>query len=140
MIAFVFSESEISGLASKVLSHYSDVRVFTFEGDLGAGKTTFVKSLCQELASEDEASSPTFSLVNEYETKGGERLYHMDLYRVEAEDELLNIGFEDYIHSGSYCFVEWPEVGASYLDSYVHVQIEILAEGYRKFSFSRRNN
>ena len=139
MYAFVFNQSELQKLASEMLSVYSDVKIFTLDGDLGAGKTTFVKAICNALTAVDEVSSPTFSLVNEYETENGSCIYHMDLYRVEEVDELLNIGFEDYLHSGKICLIEWPSVGREYLDEHVHIQIEILDHGYRNFKFERKH-
>lgn len=138
MHAFIFKESDILGLASKVISTFHEYKIFTLEGDLGAGKTTFVKALCGALESIDDISSPTFSLVNEYETKSSSRIYHMDLYRVEDESELLNIGFEDYLHTGAYCFIEWPAIGKAYLDNHIHIQIDILSNDYRKFTFSKK--
>lgn len=139
MFAFVFNQSELQKLASEMLSVFSDVKIFTLDGDLGAGKTTFVKAICNALSSVDEVSSPTFSLVNEYETEDNSCIYHMDLYRVEEAEELLNIGFEDYLHSGKVCLIEWPSVGIEYLDEHVHIQIEILDHGYRNFIFERKH-
>jgi tRNA threonylcarbamoyladenosine biosynthesis protein TsaE len=138
MHAFLFSESQLADLASKVISDYPEFRIFTFQGDLGAGKTSFIKALCRELQIVDDVTSPTFSLVNEYETKDGNAVFHMDLYRLENEDELLNIGLEDYLHSGSYCFIEWPAVAEAYYDDHVHISIEILAKDYRKFTLHRK--
>jgi len=139
MYAFIYKQSDLAGLASKMLAVYSDVKVFTLEGDLGAGKTTFVKSICEALSIVDEVSSPTFSLVNEYETKNGDSIYHMDLYRVEEEEELLNIGLEDYLESQNLCLIEWPSIGENYLDDRVHIHIEILDHGFRKFTFTRKS-
>ena len=76
---------------------------------MGAGKTTFIKAICKNLGVEDMTSSPTFSLVNEYETRQGQRVYHFDLYRINSEIEALDMGIDDYLYSGNWCFIEWPE-------------------------------
>ena len=138
MHAFLFSESDLTNLAALVLKEYSEYRVFTFEGDLGAGKTSFIKALCKELRIVDDVSSPTFSLVNEYETEEARIAYHMDLYRIEDEEELLNIGLEDYLDSGNYCFIEWPTIAEALYDNRIHISIEILDDDFRKFTLSRK--
>ena len=84
-------------------------RVYAFYGRMGAGKTTFISEVCRQLGSADEASSPTFSIVNVYETDRLGTVYHMDCYRLEDEEEAFDAGLEDYFNSGSVCFVEWPE-------------------------------
>ncbi len=83
--------------------------VVLFQGPMGAGKTTIITELCKQLGVEDAMSSPTFSLVNEYATKEGDPIYHFDFYRIEDEEEAMDMGYEDYFWSGSWCFVEWPE-------------------------------
>lgn len=84
------------------------VSVVIFEGEMGAGKTTFIKAICRALGVTDAVSSPTFSIVNEYETAAGRRLYHFDFYRIEEEQEALDIGALEYFDSGNLCFIEWP--------------------------------
>lgn len=84
-------------------------KVVLFNGLMGAGKTTFIKSLCKHLGVEDVTSSPTFSLVNEYKTIEGSSIYHFDLYRINSELEALDMGIDDYLYSGNWCFIEWPE-------------------------------
>lgn len=138
MHAFLFSESNLSKLASAVILEFSEHRIFTFEGDLGAGKTSFIKALCKELKVVDDVSSPTFSLINEYETEVGKSVYHMDLYRIEDKEELLNIGLDDYLNTDAYCFIEWPAIAESHYDDYIHVSIEILENDYRKFTLSHK--
>lgn len=101
-------------------------RVFAFHGGMGAGKTTFISALCHALGVVYEPSSPTFAIVNEYADSCGKPLYHFDFYRVESTEEALYMGMEDYFYSGSYCFVEWPEVALPLMPAdTVHVRIEV---------------
>ncbi len=95
--------------AKELLETYKDYRVFAFYGEMGAGKTTFIKELCKLLNVTDQVNSPTFSIINEYATKDGDLIYHADLYRLKDEEEAFNIGFMDYLSSGNYCFIEWAE-------------------------------
>lgn len=106
--------SELSENARQLLSFASELKVFAFEAEMGAGKTTFIKVLCKELGSKDNFSSPTYSIVNEYSTPN-EKLYHFDLYRLKSAEELLDIGFEEYVDGKHYCFIEWPELAISFL-------------------------
>lgn len=103
-------ESEIPAVAKQLLKRYPDNRVFAFRGEMGAGKTTFIKALCRELGSTDSLSSPTFSIVNEYQSDSGDPIYHIDLYRVETLQEALDLGLTEYLDSGYYSFIEWPQV------------------------------
>jgi tRNA threonylcarbamoyladenosine biosynthesis protein TsaE len=84
-------------------------KVCLFKGEMGSGKTTFIKAVCEALGVTDTISSPTYSLVNEYETKDSQLIYHFDFYRITAEHEALDMGYEDYLYSGAWCFIEWPE-------------------------------
>ena len=102
-------------VAAALLHTCSDHRVFTFRGDLGAGKTTLIKALCRELGVEENTSSPSFAIVNEYHDLNHEPVYHFDLYRLKDVSELQGIGLEEYLDSGHYCFVEWPELAAGKL-------------------------
>lgn len=86
-----------------------DEDVILLNGPMGAGKTTIIKAICKELGVEDEVSSPTYSLVNEYQTANGEIVYHFDLYRIGDENEALDMGIEEYLYSGNKCLIEWPE-------------------------------
>ncbi|MBK7270131.1 MAG: tRNA (adenosine(37)-N6)-threonylcarbamoyltransferase complex ATPase subunit type 1 TsaE [Flavobacteriales bacterium] len=89
-------------------------RVFALHGDLGAGKTTLIKAFCSVLGVKDRTSSPSFAIVNEYQRDTGEALYHFDLYRLKAAEELEGIGFNEYLDSGAYCFIEWPELAGEF--------------------------
>lgn len=99
---------ELPAAAVKLLSFANEERVFVFFGEMGAGKTTFIKALCKELGVTDTISSPTFSIVNEYESPGGS-VYHFDFYRLKDQSEAFDLGYEDYLYSGKYCLIEWPE-------------------------------
>lgn len=121
----VKSIDELPDLAKEVLAKFESKRVFLLKGDLGAGKTTFIKVLCEQLGVEEDMSSPTFSLINEYKGANGP-VYHMDLYRLKDEMEAYDIGLEDILDSGSYCFIEWPEKIYNLLsDDFVRVSIHV---------------
>ena len=106
--------------------------MFALKGDLGAGKTTLIKGLCEILGVSEGTSSPSFSIVNEYRTEHGDRVYHFDLYRLRAPEELEGIGFVEYVDSGAYCFIEWPELGLDLLPKdAVVIEINTSANGTR---------
>ena len=111
--------------AKQLMNFAKEHRVFLFDAPMGAGKTTFIKSLCQFLNVTDTMSSPTYSIVNEYYTNSKLKLYHFDLYRLKSSEELFELGFEDYIESGNYLFIEWPELAMPFLDSYLRIIITI---------------
>ena len=110
-----------------------DARVFAFYGAMGAGKTTFIKAVCEELGVEDVITSPTFAIVNEYRSDAsGELIYHFDFYRVKKIEEVYDMGFEDYFYSGALCFIEWPELCEEVLpEDTVKVTIEESSDGTR---------
>ena len=127
MEKFIFrSESldDLEQLSNEILMTCTKSQIFTFEGQLGAGKTTLIKSLCRYLGYTDEVTSPTFSLINEYQTPSS-MIYHMDLYRLNSENELLDIGFEEYLDGDAFCFIEWPQI-AENLIVQSHYKIKIL--------------
>ncbi|MBK9741674.1 MAG: tRNA (adenosine(37)-N6)-threonylcarbamoyltransferase complex ATPase subunit type 1 TsaE [Saprospiraceae bacterium] len=127
MEKFIFrSESldDLEQLSDEILMTCTKSQIFTFEGQLGAGKTTLIKSMCRYLGYTDEVTSPTFSLVNEYQTPSS-MIYHMDLYRLNSENELLDIGFEEYLDGDAFCFIEWPQI-AENLIVQSHYKIKIL--------------
>jgi tRNA threonylcarbamoyladenosine biosynthesis protein TsaE len=127
--AMVFSHvtlAELDEIALKLLDQMGPLRVCVLRGELGAGKTTFAKALGNVLRVEDKMSSPTFSIVNEYHTASGNKVYHFDFYRMKSEAEAFDIGVEEYFYSGEYCVVEWPENIPSLLpDAYAEVSIQI---------------
>ncbi len=103
------SLTDVVPVSNQLLALASDVPVWCFRGDLGAGKTTLIKGICDQLGVQDQMSSPTFSIVNEYLSKDDSSIYHFDFYRVKNEAEAQEIGVEEYFYSGDYCFIEWPE-------------------------------
>ncbi len=107
--------SELGDIALELISHFDHSKVILFYGHMGAGKTTFIYRLCQELSVIDDVSSPTFSIVNEYVTKSDEIIYHFDFYRLKSEMEAYDLGYEDYHYSGNVCLIEWPDKIASLL-------------------------
>ena len=103
------SLSELPSAAGKLLAMYPDKKIFAFFGEMGVGKTTFIKAICHELGVTDTISSPTFSIVNEYKTAEGDKIFHFDFYRIKSINELYDMGYEDYFYSNAYCFIEWSE-------------------------------
>ena len=96
--------------AKAFIAQMDDRTVFAFDGKMGAGKTTFIKAICEELGVEDVINSPTFAIINEYRSETtGELIYHFDFYRINKISEAEDIGSEDYFYSGALCFIEWPE-------------------------------
>ena len=130
------SLNEIGKAAQEFVAAMGDRKVFAFYGKMGAGKTTFIKAVCEELGVEDVINSPTFAIVNEYVDGKGDPIYHFDFYRIKNQQEVLDIGYEDYVYSGNVCFMEWPELIENLLpDDAVKVTIEEEMDGSRKVSF-----
>ncbi len=125
------SLDDIQQAAKEFVAAMGENSVFAFYGKMGAGKTTFIKALCQELGVIDEITSPTFSIVNEYRAdESGELIYHFDFYRIKTLEEVYDMGYEDYFYSGAICFIEWPELIEDVLPGdAVTVKIEELPEG-----------
>lgn len=129
-------KEELPLVAADLLEKHSDDRVFGFYGEMGAGKTTLIKELCRQLGVSGTTSSPTFAIVNEYFTNEGEAVYHFDFYRINDIDEAVKIGFEDYLYSGSYCFIEWTDKVQEMLpEDYIKVNINVLGNGDREFVY-----
>ncbi|MBR4136593.1 MAG: tRNA (adenosine(37)-N6)-threonylcarbamoyltransferase complex ATPase subunit type 1 TsaE [Bacteroidales bacterium] len=133
----IATEQDLRQVAEAILQAHPDERVFGFFGEMGAGKTTLIKALCHVLDVQDNTSSPTFAIVNEYWTDHGEPVYHFDFYRIDEPREATNIGFEEYLASGCYCFIEWTEKVESILQGdYVPITIERTPESaQRRFIF-----
>ena len=122
----------IHDTARQFISMIGDRTVFAFNGKMGAGKTTFIKAICEEMGVKETVNSPTFSIVNEYEAADGRIIYHFDCYRITNVQEALDLGAEEYLYSGNLCFIEWSENIAPLLpDSIVNVDIEEDETGKR---------
>ena len=100
---------DFADAAKVLLDKYPSYRLFAFYGEMGAGKTTFIKSICKELDVTDTVSSPTFAIINVYRTQTNDEVYHFDFYRIKSLEEVYDIGYEDYFFSHNYCLMEWPE-------------------------------
>jgi len=127
-----FTLKTINETAQKFIEQIGDQTVFAFNGKMGAGKTTFIKAICETMGVQETVNSPTFSIVNEYEAADGRIIYHFDCYRINKIQEALDLGAEEYLYSGNLCFIEWSENIAPILpDSLVNVDIEEVENGKR---------
>lgn len=130
-LQITFSLDEIKDVARKILSRPLK-KVITFHAEMGVGKTTLIKALAEQLGVQDMTSSPTFSLVNEYETADGEIVYHFDLYRLNSEEEAYDMGIDEYFYSGNWCFIEWPEKTPNLIPlDHASIHIKQLPNGNR---------
>lgn len=130
------SIDEIAQAARDFKAAIGEHRVIAFHGEMGAGKTTFIKALCAEFGVTDNVASPTFAIINEYLAGDGSTIYHFDLYRMETIADLQNIGVEDYFYSGNFCLVEWPELAEPlFPNNVLNVIITVLPDKTRKISF-----
>lgn len=128
--------NEINMAAKQFVDAMGNNSVFAFYGKMGAGKTTFIKAVCEQLGVTDVINSPTFAIVNEYLDGRGEPIYHFDFYRIKRHQEVLDIGYEDYIYSGNICFMEWPELIEELLpEDAVKVTIVEDPDGSRRITF-----
>ena len=133
------NENELDEIAQQVLKKYN-LKIFLFYGEMGVGKTRFIKSLCKGLNVLDVVSSPTFSIVNQYLNNNDDFIYHFDFYRTTNKEEIFDIGYEEYIYSSSYCFIEWPERIESLLPNN-YIKIEMILDGNnRKINIKEINN
>ena len=125
----------IGEAAHQFIETIGDHRVFAFYGSMGAGKTTFIKAICEQLGVDDVITSPTFAIVNEYTTPSNSPIYHFDFYRIKRLEEVYDMGYEDYFYSGALCFIEWPELIEELLpDDAVRVTITQQPDGSRLVS------
>jgi tRNA threonylcarbamoyladenosine biosynthesis protein TsaE len=124
--------------AAEFITYINNKTVFAFEGNMGVGKTTFIKAICKELGVKDVINSPTFSIINEYKNYIGEKsIYHFDFYRISEINEAKEIGIEDYLYSGALCFIEWPEIIKKLLpENTVYINIKEQFDGSRIVSFA----
>ena len=123
----------LAAAADMFLEAVGEERLIAFYGHLGAGKTTFIKALCDRLGVEDNVCSPTFTIVNEYRAASGQSVFHFDFYRIDSLREAQDLGLEEYFYSGSFCFMEWPEKVAELLpEEVVDVEIEPVDDKTRR--------
>ena len=132
----IFSIDQLEEVAQKIISE-NPKKVILFHGEMGVGKTTLIKQLCKTLGVTGATSSPTFSLVNEYEANDNQLVYHFDFYRLNKEEEALDMGVDDYLYSGNWCFIEWAEKIPNLIPE-VHsvINISLLADGKRSLTLS----
>jgi tRNA threonylcarbamoyladenosine biosynthesis protein TsaE len=130
----IFSLEEIDTIANQILAANPN-KVLLFNGEMGVGKTTLIKSLAKNLGVNDVTSSPTFSLVNEYQIIDNQYIYHFDVYRLKNEMEAMDMGIEDYLYSGNWCFIEWPDKIPNCIpDQHSTITIVLLPDGKRKLT------
>ena len=130
----IFSLEKIEIAAKKFIDLLKDRTVVAFHGNLGAGKTTFIKAVCKQLGVKENVSSPTFSIINQYTSANNKTIFHIDLYRVKDNEEAINAGVEECIYSGDTCFIEWPERVSILPDDRVNVFIEPISETERRLT------
>jgi tRNA threonylcarbamoyladenosine biosynthesis protein TsaE len=129
------SKDGLPAAARHVLQQAKQIKVWLLVGEMGAGKTTLAKELCRQLGVTDGMSSPTFSIINEYRSQTGDSIFHFDFYRIQREQEAIDIGVEEYFYSGAYCFIEWPERITRVLpDRYAVLKITIVDIDHRTLS------
>ncbi len=133
----IHSEEQLGEVADLLLESLDGRTVVALRGEMGAGKTTLIRALAERLGVEDQVTSPTFALVNQYETAAGERLFHFDFYRIDDEREAFDLGYEEYFYSGDLCLVEWPEKIERLLpDELVEVRITVTGNSERTFEIA----
>ena len=136
MTITIRSIESIGDSAREFIAQMDGRKIFAFYGAMGAGKTTFVKALCEAMGVTDTVNSPTFAIVNEYDTPSGRPIYHFDFYRIKRLAEVYDMGYEDYFYGRGLCFIEWPELVEELLpEETVKVTIEEQADGCRVVRF-----
>jgi tRNA threonylcarbamoyladenosine biosynthesis protein TsaE len=136
-----YTLDHIDAIALLLIQESADQKVWIFKGEMGAGKTTLIKSLAKALEVADSVSSPTFGIVNEYQTKAKGLLYHFDFYRLDDPMEALDIGIEEYFYNGNYCWLEWAEKIAPYLpERFFHIELALASETGRILTFHHHQN
>ncbi len=131
MLLTTTSPTQLPAIASEIIAFAADTRIFLFYGEMGAGKTTLIKSLCESLGTTETVTSPTFSIVNEYIGES-HKIYHFDFYRLKTQTEALDMGYEEYFYSDAYCFIEWPEKIPDLLPlHYVNIRIHVTGHSSR---------
>ena len=132
----IFSLSQLNQIAKNIFAHNPE-KVILFNGEMGVGKTTLIKEMCQILGVEKTTSSPTFSLVNEYPLADNKMVYHFDVYRLQSEEEALDMGIDDYLYSNNWCFIEWSEKISNLIpEKHSVVTLTLLNDGKRKIAIN----
>ncbi|NOX85487.1 MAG: tRNA (adenosine(37)-N6)-threonylcarbamoyltransferase complex ATPase subunit type 1 TsaE [Chlorobi bacterium] len=132
------SVDDLHVISEKILSELENERIFALYGKMGAGKTTLIKEFCQVLGVDEVVSSPTFAIVNEYTGRDSHSVFHFDFYRIKKIEEVFDIGYEEYVYGGHYCFIEWPELIDNLLpESFVRIDIEVEADDRRVIAYRR---
>lgn len=132
----IFSIDQLEEVAQKIIAN-NPKKVILFHGEMGVGKTTLIKQLCKTLGVTGATSSPTFSLVNEYESDDNQLVYHFDFYRLNKEEEALDMGVDDYLYSGNWCFIEWAEKIPNLIpETHSVITISLLPDGKRALTLS----
>jgi tRNA threonylcarbamoyladenosine biosynthesis protein TsaE len=132
---FIFDLKEIKAVTEKIWQQFSNKKIWAFYAPMGAGKTTFIHALCETLEVKDAISSPTFAIINQYESEVAGTIFHMDWYRLKDEEEAQQAGIEDCLLSGNFCLIEWPEKAEGLLaDDVLHIHIETVDKNTRRIS------
>ncbi|AFK04016.1 Uncharacterized protein family UPF0079, ATPase [Emticicia oligotrophica DSM 17448] len=133
----IYKIEDLSSIAAQVIAAAKDYRIWIFEGEMGAGKTTLIREVCKALGVEGHIQSPTFSIVNEYQTNDSETIFHFDFYRLKNETEALDFGVEEYFDSGNICLLEWAEKVESLLpEKCFNIKITLTDSSARNLEFS----
>lgn len=141
MQTITYTLDRIDEIAHLLIQEAGDQKVWIFRGEMGAGKTTLIKSLAKALQVADSVSSPTFGIVNEYQTQAKGLIFHFDFYRLDDPMEALDIGIEEYFYSGNYCWLEWAEKIAPFLpEQFFHIDLALASETGRILTFHHRQN
>ena len=141
MQTITYTLDRIDEIANLLIQEANDEKVWVFRGEMGAGKTTLIKSLAKALQVADSVSSPTFGIVNEYQTQAKGLIYHFDFYRLDDPMEALDIGIEEYFYSGNYCWLEWAEKISPFLpERFFHIELALASEKGRIITFHHHHN
>ena len=141
MHSFSYTLNQLDEVAQRLLQEAGEEKVWVFKGQMGAGKTTLIKSLAKALQVEDQVSSPSFGIVNEYQTQSKGLIFHFDFYRLDDPMEALDIGIEEYFYSGNYCWLEWAEKITPFLpEQFFHIELALASETGRILTFHHHQN
>lgn len=141
MLTFQYRLDQIQAAARQLVAAAGAEKIWVFQGQMGAGKTTMIKALAAEMGVLDQVSSPTFGIVNEYDATGGIKIFHFDFYRMDDPTEALDIGIEEYFYGGEYCWIEWAEKIAQFLpDEFLLIRINPDSQDTRTITLQHSRN